>query len=165
MLVSMDLVAELRLKERRTVYGLTTASGREEFMTELVSLAVSPVEGNEVIKLNGVLVANDVPALAPPRDLVLSKYPDLADLPSPSRTGFLYVQLLLNMDCAELLIPLEVRAGVNHDREPYAFETKLGWALQDPLGGVERSSCKVKLVKFNNLDDHLNNLWFLERVS
>ena len=138
-------------------------SGPEEVTTKLVSLTVSPAEGTETINLTDVLVVNDIPAMAPPRDLDLSKYPHLADLPLPGRTGCLCVQLLLGMDHPELLVPLEVRAGVELKGEPYACRTKLGWALQGPLGGLERSSCRVNFVKCTSLDDQLNSLWALER--
>ena len=162
-LVAKDLVAKLNLKGQKTVCGLKTVSGPKEVTTKLVSLTVSPTEGTETLNLTDVLVVNDIPATIPPRDLDLSKYPHLADLPLPSHTGCLSVQLLLGMDHPELLVPLEVRAGVELKGEPYACRTKLGWALQGPLGSLKRISCNVNSVKCTNLDNRLKSLLALER--
>ncbi|MPC34331.1 hypothetical protein E2C01_027716 [Portunus trituberculatus] len=61
---------------------------------------------------------------------------DLA--PLNRRAEHLSVELLIRQDAPLLLTPLEVRCGRNG--EPFAIRTKLGWAINGPLGPQERRS-------------------------
>ncbi len=93
----------------------------------------------------------------------LQKWPHLENLEIPE-LDVDEVHLLIGQDCADLLLPDEIKKG--HPGEPFAVHTPLGWAINgpiDPFKTVVKTSYFVH--NRSSLERDLSRLWELEGVN
>ncbi|XP_042889909.1 uncharacterized protein LOC122264893 [Penaeus japonicus] len=93
----------------------------------------------------------------------IQRWPHLKNLEIPELEVD-QVHLLIGQDCADLLLPDEVRKG--QPGEPFAIHTPLGWAINgpiDPFRPKVRSSHFVQNI--SHLESNLFKLWDLEGVN
>ena len=126
----------------------------------VVTCDVSNTDGTFSQCLNNVLVTSYIPARYPDTCVDLSEYPYLADIPLPKIKPGTKAELLIGMDHAHLLLPLEVRYDKSSQMSLYAVRSVFGWALNGPVG----SGVNVKNVEcFNvSVERQVHNLWALD---
>ena len=124
-----SLVHKLSLEGKDLSYKLNTLGLCSDVKSQVVSCTVqSPVDGKKY-DVEAIVVQN-VPVTYPGSGVDISVFPHLAGtvkaIPNEVK-----VELLIGMDNAHLLRPLEVKSGQNN--EPYAVRTVLGWSLNGPV--------------------------------
>ena len=70
------------------------------------------------------------------------------------------VDFLIGQDNAGMLVPLEVRHGV--DNELFATRTLYGWCLNGPVMTSKRSTAGICNLASNEADDRLDRLWEID---
>ena len=101
-----------------------TTSGNSTNVTDMVSVKLSTISGDNVRPMS-CYVVNQIHASTPPVDA--SKYDYLRNLRFPCNVR---VDFLIGQDNAGILVPLEVRHGV--DNELFATRTLYGWCGNGP---------------------------------
>ena len=91
----------------------------------MVSVKFSTISGDNVRPIS-CYVVNQIPASTPPVDV--SKYEYLQNLRFPCNVR---VDFLIGQDNAGMLVPFEVRHGV--DNELFATRTLYGWCVNGPV--------------------------------
>ncbi|KAK8399203.1 hypothetical protein O3P69_003370 [Scylla paramamosain] len=93
----------------------------------------------------------------------LQKWPHLQNLEIP-KLDVDEVHLLIGQDCADLLLPDEIKKG--HPGEPFAIHTPLGWANNGPIDPF-KPAVKTSYFVHNrsSLERDLSRLWELEGVN
>ncbi len=93
----------------------------------------------------------------------LQKWPHLQNLEIP-KLDVDEVHLLIGQDCADLLLPDEIKKG--HPGEPFAVHTPLGWAINGPIDPF-KPAVKTSYFVHNrsSLERDLSRLWELEGVN
>ncbi len=136
----------LGVKGRREEEGLRLhgVSGvRSKIRTERIVLTIKTPEGERLS-----IEAFSIPQVCDPVPVIQwqqlkSRWSHLADLPLEETGG--RIDILLGLDHAHLLMPLEQRIG--GDKEPYAIGTRLGWAVR----GIIRPAVNKREARFNFL--------------
>ena len=133
--MSSSLANQLQLSGTMTSNNLSTLTSKSVANSKVVSVQLSPVEGGKPVTLNNVLVVTDTPMRCPNLQVEVLNYPHLSDLPlcTPESKGA--VDILIGMDNAQLLMPLEVRRSESQVKEPYAVRSYFGWSLRGSTGG------------------------------
>ena len=171
-----DLQDKLKLVSNRTgCYGLTTLNGKSSpFTSPIVSLRVSSVDGalnspeveiGEVNVLDALNISTD---FIPTQDDV-DKWDHLRGtvrLPKPSHRVN-KVQMLIGLNAADLLVPLDLVRGKEGKNEPFAMLLPFGWTVSgaDPTIG---DSCSYFIqknyVQENSADDKrmFSKMWALD---
>ncbi|KAK3882373.1 hypothetical protein Pcinc_013239 [Petrolisthes cinctipes] len=93
----------------------------------------------------------------------IQKWPHLQNLEIP-QLEVDQVHLLIGQDCADLLLPMEIKKG--RLGEPFAIRTSLGWAINgpiDPSKSAVRSSYFVHSI--SGLEKDPSKLWELEGIN
>ena len=125
------------------------------------NLKVSSLDGGHSTCLNNVLVWLSIPARHRSCEIDLKDFPHLSDITSHPVGGEFCVELLIGMDHAEILLPLEVRCPVHG--QPYATRPMFGWSLNGPFPGPQsQQSVTANFVNLERLDQQVENLWKLE---
>ena len=102
------------------------------------------------------------PARHPSCEINLKDFPQLSDIPLHPVGGEFCVELLIGMDHAKILMPLEVRCGPVHG-QPYATRLMFDWSLNGPFPGPHsQQSVTANFVNLERLDQQVENLWKLE---
>ena len=154
--VTESLVKRMQMSSREAEYHVNTLSRVKVTTSKVVTITLSPVEGGGPVVLKNVLVVPDIPSRCLSVEADTGKHPHLVDLPL-NPMGHNEVEVLIGMDNAQLLKPLEVRNGKGVS-EPYAVRTYLGWVVQGP-SGRETHEVYAHLV---TLERQVENLWRLE---
>ena len=89
-------------------------------------------------------------------------YPHLADLTIPRVGTDVQVDVLMGMDNAYAMMPLEVRCSSSDKRQPYATRTLFGWS---PNGPVDNNSCLQVSSHFVDLGREIDKLWEVETLD
>ena len=92
----------------------------------------------------------------------INVYPHLADLPMPRVGNDVRVDVIIGMDNAYAVMPLEVRCGSSDRRQPYATRTLFGWSLNGP---VDNKSCLQVSSHFVDLGREMDRLWEVEALD
>ena len=121
---SKYIANKLGLKRKSTNFQLSTLSGNSTNVTDMVSVKLSTISGDNVRPMS-CYVVNQIHASTPPVDA--SKYDYLRNLRFPCNVR---VDFLIGQDNAGILVPLEVRHGV--DNELFATRTLYGWCVNGP---------------------------------
>ena len=148
---SQELVRQLGLKGHQTTLSLTTLEKQDSVaVTEVVSLEISDVDGQESIQLPHVYVKEHLPVPMEniPRQQEMN-WPHLNDIRLPEITHG-GVTLLIGQDVPDALVPLEIRRG--QKGQPYATRTLLGWTLNGP---TNLARCQKAIVQFEHADQQL----------
>ena len=151
---SMYIANKLGLKGKSTDYQLSTLYGNSANVTDMVSVKLSTISGDNVRSLS-CHVVNHIPASTTPVDV--SKYDYLQNLRFSCNVR---VDFLIGQDNAGMLVPLEVRHGV--DNELFATRTLYGWCLNGPAMTSEQSRAGICNFVSNEVDDRLDRLWEID---
>ena len=148
---------KLGLKGVTTDFQLSTLTGNSTNVTNMVSVNLSTISGDNVRSL-ACYIVNHIPAHTPSVDI--SKYDYLQNLRFPCNVR---VDFLIGQDNAGLLVPFEVRHGVGN--QPFATRTLYGWCLNGPVVTTEHGSrAAAGVCNFVNADivDRLDRLWEID---
>ena len=159
--VSEKLMAKLDRDISHTHYKMNTLSGSTDDSAKMTpNIDITSLDGTHG-SLKNVMVWPSIPARYPAHEVDFRRYSHLADLPLHPVCGQSDVDLLIGMDHADILMPLEVRCGSDR-KQPYATRTVLGWSLNGPLNSQTGSSGVVNFVDLERLDHQVERLWSLE---
>jgi len=123
---SKSFVERLGLQGSPINYSRVTLNGSKTISSELVSFTLTSLDGSESLKLDRVIVVDQIPLVTSCPDVKL--YPHLRGLQLVASDQT--VCLLLGQDNSEALVPLEIRKGRQGD--PFACRTLFGWAVNGP---------------------------------
>ena len=158
--MEQSLASRLGLSGPREDISINTLSDKTQSNPMVVTCDVSNTDGTFSQCLNNVLVTSYIPARYPDTCVDLSEYPYLADIPLPKIKPGTKAELLIGMDHAHLLLPLEVRCDKSSQMSLYAVRSVFGWALNGPVGsGVNVNNVEC----FNvSVERQVHNLWALD---
>ena len=165
-LVSSKFVNELGLVGQSATCVMNTVGAQSSVASSVMSLDMCAIDDDREYRVCNVFVVSDIPAETPDVTLDLSMYDHLSDLPFSVREGSCKADLIIGMDNAHLIVPLEVRRSETNVKQPYATRTLLGWALHGPVPSVDRcdkaSNLVCNQVNLQNLDVQIEKLWDIE---
>ena len=165
-LVSSKFVNELGLVGQSATCVMNTVGAQSSVASSVISLDMCAIDDDREYPVCNVFVVSDIPAETPDVTLDLSMYDHLSDLPFSVREGSCKADLIIGMDNAHLIVPLEVRRSETNVKQPYATRTLLGWALHGPVPSVDRcdkaSNLVCNQVNLQNLDVQIEKLWDIE---
>ena len=157
--VTETLATRLNLRTNAANYNISTISSQSH-IDKVVSLHLKPLDGDDPVVVNSMLVIPDIPAKRPRMNIDVSRYPHLSGLPLDHGTMSTQVDILIGMDNSHLLVPYEVRCNPKGKNEPFASRTYLGWALSGPVPGS--STQVVSHFVHTELEQQFENLWRIE---
>ena len=159
-LVSESFVKKLGLRGKKTTLHISGVGGkaRRKASTEVILRVKTPEGSNEHVNLK----AWSLESICQPIETV--SWPDIKtnwrhleklDL----RTVGGEVDILLGLDHADLLVPLEVKTG--RPKEPVAKKTSFGWTAVGPIGGSDTRPRvhHVSCADTEPLDTALKRFW------
>ena len=150
---SRRLAEELKITGYNVAYQLRTIHGSKDCNTEAVKFKMTSEDGKEVLKLNDVLVVEEIPIENFSADV--SKFQHLSDL---SFSSSKHVDVLIGQDNASALAPIDVRRGPVGT--PFAIRTIMGWCLNGmstPRASGRRAVSNF--ISMATLDEKINKLW------
>lgn len=157
--ISKSLSTRLGLDGTQISYRMSTLCKQSEMSSRVVEMSLSP-EGTgtgDGMVLKNVLVVDDIPAKYPRQVIDISKYSHLADLPITTEGK---VEILIGMDNAQLIMPIDVRSSP--DNQLYATKTRFGWSLNGPVEGATSSEVCSHFV---NIEQQVENLWRMDSID
>ena len=130
-----DLACKLKLTGKDVKYRLRTVGHESDFKSQLYSFDLSGVgeEFSDCVNVENVVSVPSIPTRYPEDSIDLRAYPYLADVPIVYHEGPIKVEVLIGMDNARLLMPLQVRSDPESKSQIYTSKTKLGWSLSGPV--------------------------------
>ena len=157
--ITERLTSRLGLDRTQIACRVNTLNGSNDTIASVVSLNISPLGGETALHpLKGVLVVPQIPARLPcSSDRIRS--PLISSVPIKLMSSQAEVDLLIGVDHAHLLMPLEVRTDPREDCELYATKTRLGWTLCGPMTG---DSAREVMCHHVSLEGQIENLWKCE---
>ena len=162
-IMSERLAAKLPPSDKRVRFEMQTINSWSNKDYQIMSINVSCLDGSNIQHFRDVLVDGEILYARPDREIDLSEYPYLADLPLPCVGRAVEIDILIGMDNAHVQIPLEVRTGPASNL-PYATRSVFGWSLCGPVPGVSGAPKKVysHFVKLEQINQQIENLWNVE---
>ena len=93
---------------------------------------------------------------------IKQRHEHLRDVPIETLGGGGTVDVLLGLDAAALMVPMEVRRG--GAMEPYAEKTPLGWVIAGPVqthghAGTEKLVCRARVSEAEDTNHQLRMFW------
>ena len=153
--ISESLASTLQLPGKVTSFNLSTLSQKGVKNWKAVSMHLSPVGGGDPVRVDNVLVTPGIPTRCPNLVVDTEKYPHLLGVPLKSAGQCDNADLLIGMDNAHLLMPLEIRRNDKFVNEPYAVRSYFGWSLH----GYSAGCSGEVFVNFVSLEKQVENLW------
>ena len=123
-----SLASTLQLPGKVTSFNLSTPSQKGVKNWKAVSVHLSPIGGGDPVRVDNVLVTPGIPTRCPNLVVDTEKYPHLLGVLLKSAGQCDNADLLIGMDNAHLLMPLEIRRNVKFVNEPYAVRSYFGFA-------------------------------------
>ena len=160
--VTQRIAAEMNLDGSEVSYRMNTLEQSSNVMSKVVSFSLMSVDKHHKIQMNNVLVVSTIPARYCHKRVDVKVYPYLADLPIHHVGDDVYADVLIGMDHAQALMPLDIRCNHNEKNQPYAVKTLFGWCLNGPVGC--QSVMEVSS-HFVNIEQHVEKLWDMESVD
>ena len=157
--ISQRLASRLGLKGTLENYKINTLGRSVNASSEVVSFNISGIDKEHTLNLNNVFVVSSIPARYSGSKIDLRDYPYLEGLPIRQVNKDVVTDILIGMDNAHLLMPLEVKFNPSCRNQPYATKTVLGWALSGPI--CAKSEHEVTS-NFISLEQQVSSLWEME---
>ena len=104
--------------------------------------------------LDKVLVVPNIPVRGN-KSVDIACHDYLSDLPVKHIPSNTQVDLLIGMDNAHLIMPLELRNDVSGKCTIYATKSRLGWSLNGPVGDGLSEEVSANFI---SLEDQVENL-------
>ena len=111
------------------------------------------------LKLDNVFIVSNIPVRYSCNSLDLQKYQYLKHLPIRQVRDESQVEILIGMDNAHVMMPLEVCHGPDSKNQPYAVWTLFGWSLNGPAH--DRPNVEV-MSNFVNVEEQIERIWDME---
>ena len=161
--VTKQLMQKLKLQGKDVQYNMSTLGQSSEVKSTTVYFCLTSIQDD--VKFDGmtVLAVNIIPVRYPGSVIYIDQYPYLADLDLPRLSSDVRVDILIGMDNADALMPLEVKCSDKQKRQPYATRTLFGWSLNGPVGDLT-NSLQVSS-HFVNLEQRISKLWEIEQCD
>ena len=172
--LNADVAAELGLQGRTERVKVNVLNGQiETFETKPVDVTVQSVAGNVSMKINAYTV-NKVTGNMPVVDWNRYKqqWPHLRNIDFPSSSRRPIVDVLIGLDCADLLYGIEERRGKPGD--PIARLTPLGWTCVGCPGSYYEPTLQTNFAytyflreqsEIEQVNRTLKKFWDIEDVS
>ena len=160
--VTQRIAAEMNLDGSEVSYRMNTLGQSSNVMSKVVSFSLMSVDKHHKIQMNNVLVVSNIPARYCHKRVHVKVYPYLADLPIHHVGDDVYADVLIGMDHAQALMPLDIRCNHNEKNQPYAVKTLFGWCLNGPVGCQSVTEVSSHFV---NIEQHVEKLWDMESVD
>ena len=155
-------------------YNMSTLCQSSEVKSTTVSFCLTSVHDYVRYDVMTALAVNSIPVRYPGSVIDVEQYPYLADMDLPILRSDVRVDILIAMDNADALMPLEVRCRDKQKRQPYATRTLFGWSHNGPVGNLTNSlqvsshfvyhEQKIsKLWEIDQCDEHIQSLSFDDR--
>ena len=139
---------------------MTTLSQSSTLNRSLVSLDLKSVQNGFESKIQNLVILPKVSTRYPPLRVDFNKYPHLSGIPFDFTDGNIQADLLIGMDNAHLLAPLNVRHDPRGNAGPYAILTPFDWTLN---GRFECTSVmQSAVVNHVSLEKQVENLWSID---
>ena len=123
--ITENLASKLNLSCTPVEYHINTISDSVENISSMVNFKVSSLE-NRSFDLNNVMVVKHIPAKWPVVDFDLKRFPFLDGLTLSKFSSTCHADILIGVDNANLMKPLQVVSGDSLD-DPYAMLTALDY--------------------------------------
>ena len=120
-------------------YHINTISDSVENSSSLVYFEISSLDKQSFFQLNDVMVVKHIPVKWPSVNFDVKKYPFLDGLTFPKFSSTCHADILIGVDNAHLLKPLDVVSN-NIQGNPYAILTVFGWTICGPVQGISLKS-------------------------
>ena len=127
--ISQATVDKLGIVCTPAMYDVCTLTVNDNTISENVSIQLTSCFTKDSITLNKVCVIDHIPVKNV--SFHVDTYSHLWDLPLAEMKSDGDVNMLIGQDCAETLIPLEIRKGVTG--EPFSTRTLFRWRLNRPI--------------------------------
>ena len=161
-LVSDSFVKKLGLRGKKTLLNISGVGGNEnKIPSQQLTLKVKTPEGDtEFVSLN----ARSLPKICDPIEAVpwsniKSKWKHLDDIDLNEIGG--EIDILLGLDHAHLLVPLEIRTG--KPQEPVAKKMSFGWTAVGPIGKSSKGAHTYRVTRVESdtetLDVAFKQFW------
>ena len=161
--VTKQLVQKLKLQGKDVQYNMSTLGQSSEVKSTTVSFCLTSVQDDVKFDVMTALAVNSIPVRYPGSVIDIDQYRYLADLDLPRLSSDVRVDILIGMDNADALMPLEVKCSDKQKRQPYATCTLFGWSLNGPVGNLT-NSLQVSS-HFVNLEQRISKLWEIEQCD
>ena len=161
--ITKQLAQQLHLQGNDVRYNMSTLSQSHEVKSTTVSFCLTSVHDDVKFDVMTALAVDSIPVRYPGSVIDVDQYPYLADLDLSRLSSDIRVDVLVGMDNADALMPLEVRCSDKQIRQPYATRTLFGWALNGPVGDVT-NSLQVSS-HFVDLEQIISKLWEIEQCD
>ena len=136
---------------------LSTIGSKKGLMTQVVNVDLTSVDG-QIFNLKNVKVVPSIPATHPKKAIDLQQFPHLKNVPLPLPIDKAQAELLIGMDNAYLLTPIEVRSGES-DAGPFATPTMPWWSLSGPAGDKQDKDAFSHCI---SMEQPIGKLWTME---
>ncbi|XP_076058671.1 uncharacterized protein LOC143035692 [Oratosquilla oratoria] len=158
--VTERVAHELGLKGDFKEYTKSTLGGTRETQSKVVSLSLTSPDGRREASVTNVMVVPRVPVRQPPVKIEFDKFPYLKGIPL-NTSQVSEPDILIGMDNAWLLKPLEVRGGSGGNKhQPYATRTYFGWSVNGPISAGK--SHNVGSCFASSIEADVERLWMME---
>ncbi|XP_076069969.1 uncharacterized protein LOC143041796 [Oratosquilla oratoria] len=139
---------------------MSTLWGTRETQSKVVSLSLTSPDGRREASVTNVMVVPRVPVRQPPVKIEIDKSPYLKGIPL-NTSQVSEPDVLIGMDNAWLLKPLEVRGGSGGNKhQPYATRTYFGWSVNGPISAGK--SYNVGSCFASSIEADVERLWMME---
>ena len=158
--ISHALASKLGLKGKPIKYHISTLGNTSEQASQLVNLKVTSLDHNSYY-LRDVMVVKYIPAKQPPIKFRIEDYPQFSDIALPRYEEGINVDILIGMDNAHLMAPMDVRPS-KVQGGPHAILTVLGWAVGGPIQGTFTSIGSNMMSHCVAIDSQIQKIWDVE---
>ena len=161
--VTKQLVQKLKLQGKDVQYNMSTLGQSSEVKSTTVTFCLTSVQDDVKFDVMTALAVNSIPVRYPGSVIDIDQYPYLADLDLPRHSSDVRVDILIGMNNADALMPLEVKCSDKQKRHPYATGILFGWSLNGPVVNLT-NSLQVSS-HFVNLEQRISKLWEIEQCD
>ena len=125
--ITKQLVKQLHLQGNDVQYNMSTLCQSSEVKSTIVSFCLTSVHDDVRFDVMTALAVNSIPVRYPGSVIDVEQYPYLADLDLPGLSSDVRVDILIGMDNADALMPLEVRCSDKQKKSAvcYAYSVRL----------------------------------------
>ena len=123
--ITKQLAQQFHLQGNAVQYNMSTLSQNCEVKSTTVSFCLKSVHDDVKLDVRTALAVNSIPVRYPSNVIDVEQYPYLRDLDVARLGSDVRVDILIGMDNADALMPLEVRCSDKQKRMPYAYSIRV----------------------------------------
>ena len=161
-LINRDLTSNLELISGNANYTTHIVASQSK-IDKIVSFDLDSIDGAGKIRVNNVLVVNQIPACFPSKTVDFNDYIHLKDLPLDHLKNDKHVSMTVGMDKGHLLMPYEMRIDPKGENTLFGWRSYFGWTVGGFIGKSHHEenvfSCFVKI---DTIENQIERLWEME---